>query len=318
MPTVSTTLLPGLGFTALVLSGAVALATLNRDRQELDVAQSAIAVVNDQRDALESRIAELETASLDRQNLEARIEELEAALEAALTAEPEPAPAVEVEESAPVLADAGLGDAENGKSLFKQCSSCHAVGAGAQNGVGPHLNLLFGRKAASIDGFRYSDSLQRAGSNGLEWHVDTLSAYIEDPRTFASGTRMSYAGMKDEGDRSDLLAFLRIYSDNPADIPEADPTAVGTDHAVDPEILALQGDPEYGEYLSSECKTCHQTSGGDDGIPSIVLWPEEAFVTAMHAYKDKARPNPVMQMIAGRLNNEEIAALAAYFKDLEE
>lgn len=316
MPTLSTTLLPGLGVAALVLSGAVALATLNRDRQELAVAQSAIGVVNEQRDALERRIAELEAAGLEREGLEARIEELEAALEAALTAEPEPAP--EAEESATVLADVGLGDADKGKALFKQCSSCHAVGSGAENGVGPHLNLLFGRKAASIEGFRYSDSLQRAGSNGLEWHADTLSAYIEDPRTFASGTRMSYAGMKDAGERRDLLAFLRIYSDNPADIPEADPTAVGTDHAVDPEILALQGDPEYGEYLSSECTTCHQTSGGDNGIPSIVLWPEEAFVTAMHAYKDKARPNPVMQMIAGRLNNEEIAALAAYFKDLEE
>ena len=72
------------------------------------------------------------------------------------------------------------------------------------------------------------------------------------------------------------------------------------------------------EYLASECTTCHQASGGDDGIPSIVLWPEEDFVIAMHAYKDKVRPNPVMQLIARRLNNEEIAALAAYFKDLEE
>ena len=80
---------------------------------------------------------------------------------------------------------------------------------------------------------------------------------------------------------------------------------------------AQKGDPEYGEYLSSECTTCHQTSGSDDGIPSIVLWPEEDFVTAMHAYKDNVRDNPVMQMIAGRLSNEEIAALAAYFKDLE-
>ena len=79
----------------------------------------------------------------------------------------------------------------------------------------------------------------------------------------------------------------------------------------------LAGDPAYGEYLSGECTTCHQASGANDGIPSITLWPEDQFVTAMHAYKDKARANPVMQMIAGRLSNEEIAALAAYFKDLE-
>ena len=210
------------------------------------------------------------------------------------------------------------GDVAKGEALFNDCKGCHMVGEGAKNRVGPHLNMLFGRKAASLEGFRYSKSLARAGANGLEWHADTLSQYIENPRSFASGTRMSYRGMKDEADRVNLLAYLRTFSDDLSNIPEADPTATGTAHTVDPEILALEGDVEYGEYLSSECTTCHQSSGGDDGIPSIVFWPEEDFVTAMHAYKDKVRPNPVMQMIAGRLNNEEIAALAAYFKDLEE
>lgn len=77
------------------------------------------------------------------------------------------------------------------------------------------------------------------------------------------------------------------------------------------------GDPEYGEYLSGECTSCHQTSGEGDGIPSITNWPAEKFVTAMHAYKDGIRAHPVMQMIARRLSNEEIAALAAYFAGIE-
>lgn len=210
------------------------------------------------------------------------------------------------------------GDADRGAELYSQCKGCHQVGADARNRVGPQLNFLFGRKAAGLDDFRYSKSLQRVGANGVEWHADTLSEFLENPRKFASGTRMSYRGMKSAEDRADLIAYLRTFSDNPADIPEADATAVGTDHSVDPAILALEGDPEYGEYLSSECTTCHQTSGGDDGIPSIVFWPEEDFVTAMHAYKDKVRPNPTMQMIAGRLSNDEIAALAAYFENIEE
>ncbi len=209
------------------------------------------------------------------------------------------------------------GDIEAGRALFAECAKCHQVGEGARNRIGPHLNFLFGRKAASIEGFRYSKSLDRAGGNGLEWHADTLSAYIENPRSFASGTRMSYAGMKDATDRVNLLAYLRTFSDDPSNLPEADPTAVGTDHSVDPEILALVGDPEYGEYLSSECTTCHQIDGGDAGIPSIVLWPEADFVTAMHAYREKIRPNPAMQLVAGRLSNDEIAALAAYFGTLE-
>lgn len=87
--------------------------------------------------------------------------------------------------------------------------------------------------------------------------------------------------------------------------------------ALDPEILALEGDADYGEYLSSECLSCHSTDGSDNGIPSITNWPAESFIIAMYAYKTKLRPSPVMQMIAARLSAEEIAALAAYFSDLD-
>ena len=76
------------------------------------------------------------------------------------------------------------------------------------------------------------------------------------------------------------------------------------------------GDRALGEYLSAECVACHQLSGRFQGIPPIVAWPEEAFVAAMNAYRLKERPNPVMQTIAGRLTDEEIAALAAYFGSL--
>jgi cytochrome c len=208
-------------------------------------------------------------------------------------------------------------DLENGEKIWRQCKSCHEIGAGAEDGIGPHLNFLFGRPAGGIEGFRYSKDMVRMGSTGLEWHADTLDAYIENPRALISGTRMSFRGIKDAEDRADLIAFLRTYSDNPRDIPESDPTFEGTDHEVDPEILALVGDAEYGEFLASECTACHQAEGGDSGIPSIVYWPEEDFVIAMHAYKDEVRTNPTMQMIAGRLNAEEIAALAAYFARLD-
>ena len=210
-----------------------------------------------------------------------------------------------------------MGDAAAGEKLFRACKTCHRVGEGATNRVGPHLNGLFGRRAASVEGFRYSKSLQRIGNDGLVWHFEQLDAYIDNPKVFASGTRMNYRGMKDAEDRANLLAYLRQFSDDPQNIPEADPTATGTDHELDPEILAIQGDAEYGEYLSSECLTCHKADGADKGIPSITNWPVEDFVVAMHAYKDKKRPHPVMQMLAGRLSNEEIAGLAAYFADLE-
>jgi cytochrome c len=73
------------------------------------------------------------------------------------------------------------------------------------------------------------------------------------------------------------------------------------------------GDRERGEYLSSECVTCHPATGRADGIPPIVGWPEARFIELMKEYQRKNRPNPVMQMIAGRLSEEDIAALAVYF-----
>ena len=211
-----------------------------------------------------------------------------------------------------------IGDAARGEDLFKkQCSACHQIGDGAKNRVGPRLNGLFGRRAGALEDFSYSKSMARMGADGLTWTLETLDAYVHNPKALISGTRMNYRGMADPEARRALLAYIRAFSDKPRDIPEAEPTAIMTDHAVDPAILAIKGDPDYGEYLSSECTTCHQADGSDQGIPSVTGWPEEDFVVAMHAYKDMLRPHPVMQMMAGRLSNDEIAALAAYFATLK-
>lgn len=211
-----------------------------------------------------------------------------------------------------------FGDVERGAEYWKQCRTCHRIGPNATNKVGPNLNFIFGRAFAGAEGYRYSKAMKKAGEEGRVWDLDQLDAYITDPRAFMKGTKMSFRGIKDPQERADVLAWLRENSDNPRDIPEAAPTAVGTDHNVDPAILAIQGDPEYGEYLSSECLTCHRADGETEGIPAVTGWPEESFVVAMHQYKTKERDHPVMQMMAGRLNNEEIAALAAYFAALGE
>ena len=79
---------------------------------------------------------------------------------------------------------------------------------------------------------------------------------------------------------------------------------------------AVAADKAFGQYLSSECVTCHQLSGRYEGIPPIVGWPEPIFIEAMQDYRKKKRDNPIMQTMAGRLTPEEIAALAAYFGSL--
>ncbi len=81
-------------------------------------------------------------------------------------------------------------------------------------------------------------------------------------------------------------------------------------------VPASAGDVALGEYLSSQCTTCHQLSGKDKGIPSIVGWDPGQFIAMMNIYKRKERENEVMQTIAGALSDEDIAALAAYFAAL--
>lgn len=214
------------------------------------------------------------------------------------------------------LAEAG-GDPERGAELYRQCSGCHQIGAGAVDRIGPHLNGIFDRAAGEAEGYRYSNAMQRAAANGLTWDYATLDAFIENPRALVSQTRMSFRGLGGQRDRDDLLAYLRTFSADPQNIPESAPTARAVDHEVAEEILAIVGDPAYGEYLSGECTSCHQASGAASGIPSITNWPSDDFVIAMHAYKDGVRPHPVMQMMAQRLSNDEIAALAAFFQGIE-
>ncbi len=221
------------------------------------------------------------------------------------------APAAAIAQAVPI------GNPVAGAELYQyECAACHQIGEDAEHRIGPHLNRIFDRRAGSHAEFRYSEALARQGRDGLHWDFVRLDAYIENPRSLVSGTNMAYPGLEDPVERADLIAFIRAFSDQPQNIPEAAPTAFAPEVRLPPEVLAIEGDPEYGAFLSAECTTCHQRSGAHAGIPGIVGWPEEDFVVAMHAYKKRLRPHEVMQNLAQRLDDEEIAALAAYFAKL--
>jgi cytochrome c553 len=84
------------------------------------------------------------------------------------------------------------------------------------------------------------------------------------------------------------------------------------------DISKIKGDRALGEYLSSNCVTCHQASGKSTaGVPPIVGWPKDQFFVVMKSYKDKMRDNKVMQTIAASLSDEDIASLAIYFGELK-
>jgi cytochrome c len=99
-------------------------------------------------------------------------------------------------------------DAENGKKLFTKCAPCHAIGPGAKNKVGPELNGIVGRKAASVEGFTYSDALK---GSGITWDDAALHEWIADPKKKVPGTKMLFPGVKDETERDDLLAYIESF-----------------------------------------------------------------------------------------------------------
>jgi cytochrome c len=210
--------------------------------------------------------------------------------------------------------------AEDGARLFKNCATCHEIGAGAKHKVGPHLDGLFGRQAGSLSDFKYSDGMRKAGQDGLVWDAAALAEFLEKPRDFVKGNRMSFRGMADADDRARLIGWLESSTQQkPADDPASfhGSTGDGEVRSFTDIVLQLEGDPEYGEYLAGECVTCHQATGHADGIPSIVGLPKDYFIRSLFEYRTNVRSNEVMKLRVANLANDEIAALAAYFSSLD-
>lgn len=99
-------------------------------------------------------------------------------------------------------------DAAAGEKVFVQCRACHQVGPSARNVIGPTLNGLFGRRAGTIEGYGYSAANTAAQ---LTWDEDTFKDYIRDPKAKMPGTKMIYAGLKNEQQVADLMAFLKQF-----------------------------------------------------------------------------------------------------------
>jgi len=99
-------------------------------------------------------------------------------------------------------------DAVAGEKVFAVCKACHQIGENAKNVVGPTLNGLIGRKAGSVPGYSYSVANK---DSGITWDESTFREYIKDPKAKIPGTKMIYAGLKDEQRTTDLIAFLKQF-----------------------------------------------------------------------------------------------------------
>jgi len=111
-------------------------------------------------------------------------------------------------------------NASSGERTFRRCVSCHNAAPGAGNLQGPNLWNAVGRDIGSYDGFSYSAAM--AGLEG-NWTYEKLDHFIANPRGWLDGTAMSFAGIRNDEDRADLLAYLQTLSDNPVAFPAPAP-----------------------------------------------------------------------------------------------
>ncbi len=110
---------------------------------------------------------------------------------------------------------------EAGRRVFAQCRSCHVIQAGAPHRVGPNLHGVFGRRIGTAEGFTYSQAVRDAD---FTWDADHLDHWLQNPQTFLPGNRMAFAGVRNETQRRDLIAYLMVES-----APEADDDDHGGD-----------------------------------------------------------------------------------------
>jgi cytochrome c len=102
------------------------------------------------------------------------------------------------------------GDAAKGEKVFLKCKACHENEKGV-NKVGPTLKGVVGRKAASVEGYKYSEAMIAKGAEGIVWDEATLAVYLPDPKAFVPKTKMAFAGLKKPEEVADIIAYLKAH-----------------------------------------------------------------------------------------------------------
>jgi cytochrome c len=123
--------------------------------------------------------------------------------------------------------------AENGADDVGKCKTCHTFAKGEPNKVGPNLWGVVGANVVHGD-FDYSDAMRAKGAEGMSWTYDNLDHFIENPKGFIPGTAMTYTGVKNAGERADIIAYLRTLSDSPLPLPQPTPAPTAEAPAAEP------------------------------------------------------------------------------------
>ena len=152
--------------------------------------------------------------------------------------------------------DFSVADATKGEQVFKKCAACHNVDPGGANALGPALHGVLGRPLASHAGFAYSDALKGVGGN---WDWDNMSAWLANPKKFATGNKMTFAGLSNPEERANVIAFLNSRSGAPLPVPAAPAAAAPAEGA------APIADPKAAEKAAAETAI----GGGAQKAPNV-------------------------------------------------
>jgi cytochrome c len=153
---------------------------------------------------------------------------------------------------------------EEGEGEARKCVACHSFEQGGENKIGPALWGVVGREIATVEGFAYSDAL--LGKEG-EWTFEALDEFIHDPRGWAPGTKMAFAGINAAEARADVLVYLRTLADEPGPLPEA-PSAEAAEgaEAGEPEAAAEPAAEAEGS-TEQAAEGAQQTAAVETGEP---------------------------------------------------
>ncbi len=103
-------------------------------------------------------------------------------------------------------------DAAAGQRVFNQCRACHVIENNGRNGVGPNLHGVVDRRAGAVQGFRYSANMQELAQGGLTWTAENLDRYLANPKDVVPRGSMAFAGLRNEQQRKDVIAYLQSQS----------------------------------------------------------------------------------------------------------